>query len=511
MSNKLRKQNYTTILCQLCVFSILAIFFLRICPVIPYDGDDWYFAGAMRWPFPLWGVFNPTKVLPETIEPFCGYIAAYIVYPITGDYVASLSYTMGFCIACISFAFCFSLYMYLIRKIKVSNHKALAVEFIILLSLFLVFKQRTSESFYALWSSDVNCCFNYVVPGLINGITVFVLEIYSSLEKDRRNTIRSGALLIGVYFSVFSNIELSIIIAVYAGVKILEYILTTNSNWNKVIHKGLFTDNKWYWGILLTWLISLVYELNGGRARVLSNSSFWAQGFKDTIRQMIAFAKNINPIFGALAIITIVAAIILSTIGSAKGNEFDKVIRNTLRKSIFTGIIISIYLLLLFTKLGGGYASRPDCMWAIQFAAYWILAISLAEVITKCKAIRMVIPLCVILMTISTFNINNPYISSHGGRDYATCKAIDDYIIEQIVEADRNGQSYVEVRVPLEQSNDNWPHPYNMAHWMQNTLYAHGITHRRMTIVFVPDPSVNEMFYSCDGIPMEPFRDLEAW
>lgn len=506
-----KKPNSVAILSQLIIFSILVFFFLRICPVIPYDGDDCYFAGAMRWPFPLWGVFNPSKVLPETIEPLCGYIAAYVVYPLIGDYVASLSYTMGFCIAGISFLFCFSIYLYLIKKIQISYRKAIAVEFIILLSLFLVFKQRTTESYYALWSSDVNCCFNYVVPGLINGITVFMLEIYSTIPDNKRNMFNNGLMLTGVYFSVFSNIELSIIIAVYAGVKILEYICTTAFKWKTIFCKEFLSNNRWYWCILLTWTGSLVYELNGGRAKVVSGGSFWAQGFKDTMRQMLAFAKNINKVFAIVAVLIFISAFILSEIGSKKVNESDRAIRNTLRKASFAGAIISIYLLLLFTKLGGGYASRPDCMWAIQFAAYWILAVSLAEVLSKCRQFQMLVPLCVIVMGLSAFNINNPFISSHGGRDYATCKAIDEYIINQILEADRAGECYVEVKVPLEPSDSNWPHPYNMAQWMQNTLYAHGMIHRRMTIVFVPDPNVNEIFYRCDGIPMEPFKDLEAW
>ena len=57
------------------------------------------------------------------------------------------------------------------------------------------------------------------------------------------------------------------------------------------------------------------------------------------------------------------------------------------------------------------------------------------------------------------------------GRDYETCKNIDDFIINQIIVADQKGLSSVEVKVPDEHTESNWPHPYNMANWLQNTSY----------------------------------------
>ena len=512
MSRHDNNEQIQTILFQLSILIILLFFFLRICPVIPYDGDDWYFAGAMRWPFPLWGVFNPTKVLPETLEPFCGYIAAYLVYPIVGDYVASLSYVMGSCIAIISFIFFLMLCLYLKKKHSVPYRKALAIELIVLLSMFLIFKQRNAESYYAFWSLDVNCCFNYVVPGLFNGIMVFALEIYNSSDNTKsQKTIINSLLLAGTYFAVFSNIVLSIIIAVYAATDFLECVLQQLPNFKKIDRNYFLSRNKWNIGILIAWMVSLIYEFNGGRAKVVTSSSFWGNSFKDTLSQMNIFANNINRVFGIIVIVIVVFAIILSKINSTKGHSFDKRILSTIRKSFLVGIIIFIYLLLLFTKLGGNHATRPDCMWALQYVVYWIIAVSLAEILTRFSQSNTIIPLLVIIMTISAFNLNNPFKSSNGGRDYMTCKAIDDYIINQIVEADCEGLSYIEVKVPLEQSDSNWPHPYNMAQWMQNTLYAHGMIHRRITIVFVPDSSVNDLFYSCDGIQMPPFYDLEAW
>lgn len=272
----------------------------------------------------------------------------------------------------------------------------------------------------------------------------------------------------------------------------------------------LIKENSWCIVILFFWVVTLIFEFNGGRAKVVSGESFWAQSFSATFIQMKSFAKNINLVFGFVVVILFISSFVLSEIG-AKKSEFDKRIRNALREAVLIGAIVFVYLFLIFTKLGGTYASRPDCMWALQFIAYWLLAISLAEIVSKLQFIRKALPLCILTMCICAFNLNYPFVSCHGGRDYATCKALDEYIINQIVEADSQGLSYVEVKVPLEQNSSNWPHPYNMAQWMQNTLYAHGIINSRIKVVFVPDPSVNDLFYSRDGVSMEPFTDLEGW
>lgn len=117
-------------------------------------------------------------------------------------------------------------------------------------------------------------------------------------------------------------------------------------------------------------------------------------------------------------------------------------------------------------------------------------------------------PLILVMVSLTAANQNYRYM--YGGRDYETCKAIDEYIIGQIVAADEAGLDIVEVKVPKENNETNWPHPYNMAGWLQNTLYSHHIIKTRIKIVFVPDDSVNDMFYTYDRTKMEPFIDFEV-
>ncbi|MBC6910552.1 hypothetical protein DT304_04555, partial [Lactobacillus reuteri] len=64
------------------IFIFIYVYLTQISPIVPFDGDDWRYIGALRIPLPMWGVWNPTRVLPETLMSVGGYIAAFIVYPI---------------------------------------------------------------------------------------------------------------------------------------------------------------------------------------------------------------------------------------------------------------------------------------------------------------------------------------------------------------------------------------------------------------------------------------------
>ena len=99
---------------NIILFLFLFVFFTRICPIILYDKDDWIYIGQMRIPFPQWNGWNPVKVLPEILMPICGYISAYFIYPIIGNYFFSITITS---------AIILSIFIALCVRIDVSERK----------------------------------------------------------------------------------------------------------------------------------------------------------------------------------------------------------------------------------------------------------------------------------------------------------------------------------------------------------------------------------------------------
>ncbi len=495
------------ILIQIIIMLFLYLFFTQIVPVVPFDGDDWYFTGSMRKPIPLWGAFNPSKVLPEVIQPLGGYIAAYLLTPIINDYVRSITLAEAFLIVSFMMLYFVFFYKYLKKRYFTSTTNALISEIFLCLTFFCVFKKYDDKSYFGFWASDLTCYFHYIVPGLLNMTMLFIMDQSTDFKVVYKKwTCNEKSLFwVGVYFAVFSSIQLNIILAGYCSWIIVRdfalLIIKKNSFkefiQSKVIH--LF--------IIIMWFISLIYDANGMRAQMLQKStdsvSFFSQPLSDVFLQSKALFSNFNVIL--LLFLLIMLTFIFVSIKQHRINISEI---NAIAGYVYLILITFIYLMLIYAKTGGIYSSRPDAMWAIISYYLVFLSICFNIFINAFRKFNVSI-LLLILTFFFAINQNRAFANGSYGYDYVTYKKIDNYIIKQVIDGDLSGKEVVEVHVPNEHSDSNWPHPYNMSDWLQNTLYAHKVIRRRMKIIVVPDNSVNELFYY-DISDMEKFIDLES-
>ena len=81
------------------IFAFFIVFFTRIHPIAPYDGDDWFNIIIERTSYPSLEFWNPTKVFPERLEPFVATLAGYLVVPLVGDYITGLIWANAFVVA----------------------------------------------------------------------------------------------------------------------------------------------------------------------------------------------------------------------------------------------------------------------------------------------------------------------------------------------------------------------------------------------------------------------------
>ena len=82
-----------------------------------------------------------------------------------------------------------------------------------------------------------------------------------------------------------------------------------------------------------------------------------------------------------------------------------------------------------------------------------------------------------------------------GQIDPKICYQIDNDIIQQVQEADREGKSEMVLRVPKGDNKDNWPHPMYMGGNLARTLYKHGLISKPIKITIQPDTSINEKYH----------------
>lgn len=501
--------KYKSLIVNFFLFVFVVIFFTSVSPIFPWCGDDWYFTGSMRLPWPMWGVFNPIKVLPEILEPLGGYIAAFIVYPLTGDYFASIALTQAIVISVFITLLFWMSFKYFNEKFSLPVSSALCIELIFFSLFFLIFKHKNQNSYYGFWSSDINCYFNYIIPGILNAVVMlFIARSHNFVNLCDRRGGRSeknrilAILLIGIYLALFSNIQSSIILSGYCFIRLVETAVKSLME-NQQVFK---VKELWIYGTVdLLWLISLIFESSGLRARGLTEGAngFFIMPVSEAVNQYKELLSYVGKYYIRLFIIFgLLAQFVLFMDGNIRKRFGPSMIRLVL---LF--VIVMLYLTLIHAKTGGAYGRRPDTMWPAVFLILLLTSIFVVIVFTKLKSLEFcMIPMIFILFLVA-FNLNGKFIQFE--IDYDIAKKINDSIIEQVITADKTGQSKAVVRVPQGDPNTNWPYPYNMAYWLQNALYSHNIISNRFRIEFKPDPSLNETFLYKKNVEIVPFNDLE--
>ena len=151
------------------------IWFSKVHPLVPFDGDDWGHLSFARRAVPELTQWNPAKLFPEIFMSMTCTIAAFTIAPITGDYIGAITImsafvTSGFITVYIH---CFS--ECLKRIFKVSSNHSVLIEALFLILHFLILRQGDSDNTYLLYCIDLNCYYNYLLPALLNASLVLFM------------------------------------------------------------------------------------------------------------------------------------------------------------------------------------------------------------------------------------------------------------------------------------------------------------------------------------------------
>lgn len=498
----MKREKIAVLSVSIIIFILSFVYFALITPTVPFDGDDWRYIGAMRLPIPLWGAWNPTRVLPEVLMPICGYIAAFIIYPFSGNYIGAITTATALVISLFVVGMFYCFYLFMRKYLKLTWREALISQILFFLSFFLLYKNINQESYSMFWTGDLACDFYYLVPGLLNASVILIILQTSNfvITFSKLNNLKKGLFLVALYFAIFSNTQLNIILATVCFTKLVKIFWDMTRNRN-ILNYQAWRKNWFYVVTLFLWLLTIVFDLNGARAQRVQGAT---QGtlkvrFFSTLNQIHQFVVLQNKLFLLTSLILVLAAVIFGIV-KKKSNILEAVII-----SIVSMLTSLIYLLLAYMQAGGTYAARPDAMWAVSFFFLLAANIGLACLVKYLCVLRLgeVWPLVIVLLSLVAFNFNyQPLPPSNAQVDSKTKVAVNNYIINQIVEADKSGKASVVVKVPQDQENinrkmteTNWPHSYDMEKWLQNTLYIHHIIRSRIRIIFKPERKITTRFY----------------
>lgn len=475
------------------VFLFFAIFFTRVHPLILFDGDDWNYISYSRNAVPMGNRWNPTRILPETLMPLCGYIAAYIVAPLTQNYVLSVTVVCAVVVSVV-----ITLYLYLFARamenvFRLSKPQVMMIAALFLLAHFWVLRSEMRGNMHLFLAADLTCYFYYTIPTLLNAGCVLLFEADKDFWK-KTGDIGKGLLLLAVYLLICSNLFSSIVLAVYAGVTLLlDCVVPSIREKSASAWKKNLRENGVFLGIIAGWLVSLALEAQGGRANAMGTSLSAESGekvwslFLDTLSQM---NRYFMVFFAAVAAVSIVLLVV-----SRRRAPEDRLFCRKVCTYVLCAGATALYLLLL-CSVGGltWYITRADVLLAFFFYALLILVLCGIYVIKKLPRFATFLP---VLSFIILFNCNTEGKTFRDAYYQAdrfeseTVYAITMNAYDRITEACRNGETEIVIYVP-EFGGNNWPLSSYTAGRMSLTLYEHSQIEYPITVEMVPNDELCE-------------------
>lgn len=500
------KQKLPLIVFFLVAGLSLYVFYTVVHPMYIFDLDDWYYISYGRHAFPATFLWNPSKVMPETLLPLVSYIGVYFVYPLTGDYIQSLCYVHAF--ATVVFILTYLLFAGKVLAKRFSLDPATLTLFLaaFLLAHFTPFLVKDIGCYHLLNSMNVNCFFNYTIPALWNFTMCFYFMTTESSDQkwyEKGEGWKKSFLVLGVYLAINSNLWTSQILMIYFGVRLL-IALIERAKAQKEQGKKWFTlsflihyvaDYFPRFAAIGCWLISMVFEVHSRRGGGFVNSSFM---LKESFSALLRAIGSMNKAFLFFVVAINMLALLVVLVRRRKTHGWDGKFLYWQLEIAICMVLCMVYQVLMGAVLkdGPGYVVRNDTLMTWML---WLLMMTAGSLVYlyRCQPrLQWFGPLLVFILLIEVVVSYPTYVGNYATAETPSqVKAINDDIISQIVLADQAGEDMVEVHIPVSIST-GWPldlkdTPAKVG-W---TLFCHGITERSLDITFLPDPEKDLQFH----------------
>ena len=464
------------------IFVFVLMFFTQIHPIIIFDTDDWCYAYIHRSALPLWKAWNPIRIFPEVFMPLVSMIGVYAFAPLTGDYFGALTLSYA-----LSLAIAFTMLIYMLGR----NFKTYPFWLILFFIIchFWILRTTQNGNYYMLSTIDACTYFFYVIPNLLNCIVVSWWMrggggYFSHLSRKLR-----AVFLFLVYLSIFSNLWAGIITASYVGsILLIDIVITLKQRtWKlKIYCRDHFPEL----AVIFIWLLSHIYEVNGGRAAFISSGSYM-----DSLRLALNVFKGIfgslNPVFALSSTLIILAGIVLTV----KNKQWKRL--KILVVTFISFLLMACYLILSCAKAGSHYLSRPDVFYGCFFFCMIIILHCAHQIFDSVPRIRPVIPLLLFIAFVDCNTSGRTFRESNCLQlPPQICLDISNDIKQQFLDAEASGAGEIVLYVPFFEGEGNWPLSISEADHLSSHLYKMGIIKKQIKVIeMIPTREKNSVFH----------------
>lgn len=487
----LKKIKNTTLILSFyaLIFIYFIIFFTKLHPITISDTDDWTYLFINRKAIPLWKNWNPIRILPEVLMPLISEISTYILGG--GDFFKSLTLGYAFVLAALITILVIALCRYLYNEYNIELYVMICAMVFFILCHFWIFRTANSGNNYMFKTIDACTHFFYVIPNIMNCILVVWMMKIGTIKRLFLHEEWHGAkgfFVVFAYFCIFSNIWASIIAVSFIGAKLLLELVCELKK-----HKFRFSiyikNNLGEVVFLIVWITSQIYEINGGRSNSLQASSNpYKEEFFNTLKILWNTIKGMNTRFIACIIILFILGLFF--IVKEKERKKLKQIIILLLSFIITGL----YLIFSCAKAVSWYISRADVFYGLFFFGMMIEILCFLAVIEHLSFLKILMPLLLIII-FSDCNTNGKTFLESNTRqlDPGIVAGINNDILQQMLDAQKERLDATNIYVPLFNSNDNWPYATYANSSISGSLYKLGVLNYNVQITkIIPTEEKNK-------------------
>ncbi len=482
MLKKVGVQKWTWVV----LFLLLVLFFTKITPLVVFDSDDWLYVSYRRMPVPIWGHWNPSRVFPELLMPFVSSLGALVLYPLTGDYMGTLTLVFAVTVSLVIVVYIYAACKLVQSKMAISPRLALGVSVLFLILHFLIFKVGDGENYSLFYANDVTCYFYYTIPSLLSFILIAALELHPEwcdLTNGKFHW-RKALVILVAYLLVYSNLYCSYLLTLWCGLRILLKIKKPFSL-KKLVGNSVFECL-----VILAWFVSLVFELSGGRAQDFGEETIAAK----LAQALVSYAKiQYSTVFLIFAVVCIAVGGVL--LFQNRKEEQARTTQKILVYMLVSFVLSVVYLLLLSAVTTPTYVSRPEVLLGAYTWGLAILGVLVAYILKKVPAFKLVLPLlgCLFFFGLNSYNMEF-VATAYAEVNVFTMHDIGNDLVQQFIDATEKGEDCLELHIP--DLGGKWPLPQEiLGERISHTLYKHRVIPYEIDTVVVLDDSFNAKYW----------------
>lgn len=481
-----RKRTWVLATFLLAVFLFFLLFFTRAHPILPSNMDDWAYLYPHRSAVPIWKGWNPIRIFAEVGIPAVSMISSFLFMPFTGNIFTALM--IGFAIS-VSMALTGLLlgFCRLLANRTLSDRQVIAWGVFFLLCHFWIFRTEYQGNYYMLWTSDACTYFFYVIPNLMNAAAVLWLET----DPELRALPSAGAygkkalFLLLAYFSIFSNIWASMILAAYVGSRLLFSVAALIRK--EKTGKAWLSENATLLLLAAVWLVSQIFELNGMRAGEIGRNM--GTELSRTLSTGLSVLLKMNRRY-ALTMPVLLAGGLTVMIRSKDRQELRSVVILAV-----AGVFCLLYLVLSCSKTGASYIRRPDVFYGLFFFGTVTVILAASALIRRVPVLKLILPLTLVIILVDCQSPGRTWREANGQQlSPRIINNINNDIVKQLKAAEAEGKNSVQILLPDFGVPGNWPYSVEAGEVVGETMWKLGVLEKNIIVeAMIPTAEKNSL------------------